>query len=47
MVTALAELEVRVEVLEGAADDHETRMTTAETDIEGKMAGHFKMKKAS
>ena len=32
----MAELEVRVETLEGTAADHETRLTTAETDIEGK-----------
>ena len=31
----MAELEVRVETLEGTAADHETRLTTAETDIEG------------
>ena len=33
--SSLAELEVRVETLEGTAADHETRLTTAETDIEG------------
>ena len=34
--SSVAELEVRVETLEGTAADHETRLTTAETDIEGK-----------
>ena len=34
----MAELEVRVETLEGTAADHETRLTTAETDIEGKIS---------
>ena len=33
--SSVAELEVRVEPLEGTAVDHETRLTTAETDIEG------------
>ena len=33
--SSVAELEVRVETLEGTAADHETRLTTAETDIEG------------
>ena len=32
----VAELEVRVEALEGTTADHETRLTAAETDIEGK-----------
>ena len=31
----VAELEVRVETLEGTAVDHETRISAAETDIEG------------
>ena len=34
--SSVAELEVRVETLEGTAADHETRISTAETDIEGK-----------
>ena len=34
--SSVAELEVRVETLEGTAADHETRMTTIEPDIEGK-----------
>ena len=33
--SSVAELEVRVETLEGTAEDHETRLTAAETDIEG------------
>ena len=33
--SSVAELEVRVETLEGTAADHETRLTAAETDIEG------------
>ena len=33
--SSIAELEVRVETLEGTAADHETRLMTAETDIEG------------
>ena len=45
--SSVAELEVRVETLEGTAAEHETRLTTAETDVEGNMAGHFVMKKAS
>ena len=43
--SSVAELEVRVETLEGTAADHETRLTTVETDIEGKMSQSFKMKK--
>ena len=31
----ISELEVRVETLEGIAADHETRLTSAEADIEG------------
>ena len=31
----MAELEVRVETLEGTAAYHEARLMTAETDIEG------------
>ena len=33
----MAELEVRVESLEGMADDHETRISAAEIDINGKL----------
>ena len=33
--SSVAELAVRVEALEGTAADHETRLTAAETDIEG------------
>ena len=43
--SSVAELEVRVETLEGTAADHETRLTTAESDIEGKILQCFKMKK--
>ena len=32
----MAELEVRVETLEGTAADHETRISAAEVNIEGK-----------
>ena len=42
--SSLAELEVRVETLEGTAADHETRLTTAETDIQGKFSQCFKIK---
>ena len=35
--SSVAELEVRVETLEGTAADHETRLSSAETDIEGLM----------
>ena len=34
--SSVAELEVRVETLEGTAADHETRISTTETDIEDK-----------
>ena len=33
--SSVAELEMRVEILEGTADDHETRISTAENDIQG------------
>ena len=33
--SSVAELEVRVETLEGTASDHETRLMTAEAEIEG------------
>ena len=33
--SSVAELEVRVEILEGTAADHETRISAAEVDIEG------------
>ena len=33
--SSVAELEVRVETLEGTAADHETRISTAETDLTG------------
>ena len=32
----MAELEVRVEVLEETAEDHETRISAAELNIDGK-----------
>ena len=35
--SSVAELEVRVETLEETADDHETRISTAEGNIEGKV----------
>ena len=34
--SSVAELEVRVEVIEGTAADHETRISTVEVDINGK-----------
>ena len=34
--SSVAELEVRVETLEGTTADHDTRLTTAEADIKGK-----------
>ena len=40
---SVAELEVRVETLEGTAADHETRLMTTESDIEGKKSQGFKM----
>ena len=33
---SVAELELRVETLEGTADDHETRLTAAEADVTGR-----------
>ena len=33
--SSVAELEVRVETLEGTAEDHETRISAAETDVTG------------
>ena len=33
--SSVAELEVRVETLEGTTADHETRLMSAETNIEG------------
>ena len=33
--SSVAELEVRVETLEGTAADHETRIFASESDIEG------------
>ena len=33
--SSVAELEVRVETLEGTVADHETRISTAETDLTG------------
>ena len=34
--SSVAELEVRVETLEGTAADHETRLTASEENIQGK-----------
>ena len=34
--SSVAELEVRVEELEGTVDDHETRISTVEADVNGK-----------
>ena len=33
--SSVAELEVRVEILEGTVDDHETRISAAEVDVNG------------
>ena len=33
--SSIAELEVRVEALEGITEDHETRITSAESDVAG------------
>ena len=43
--SSVTELEVRVETLEGTAADHETRLSSAETDIEGKISYCLKLKK--
>ena len=37
--SSVAELEVRVEALEGTAADHETRISTTELDINGTIFG--------
>ena len=42
--SSVAELEVRVEALEGTATDHETRLSTTEADIEGKISQYFKVR---
>ena len=34
--SSVAELEVRVETLEGTAADHDTRITAVEADVDGK-----------
>ena len=34
--SSVAELEMRVETLEGTATDHETRISSSELDIDGK-----------
>ena len=39
----IEDLDSRVETLEGTAADHETRLTAAESDIEGRVAWHFLM----
>ena len=36
--SSVAELEVRVETLEGTAADHETRISVAEVDIDGNVS---------
>ena len=38
---SVAELEVRVETLEETADDHEARISTTETDINGNRFSNF------
>ena len=32
----MAELEIRVEILEGTAEDHETRISTTESNVNGR-----------
>ena len=39
--SSVAELEVRVEELEGTATDHETRILTTEVDVSGSCGGYF------
>ena len=39
--SSVAQLEVRVETLEGTTADHETRLTAVETDIEDKMSQYI------
>ena len=39
--SSVAELEVRVEALEGTAADHETRISAAESDITGEFTVDF------
>ena len=38
--SSVAELETRVETLEGKAADHEMRISAVESDIEGKLNNH-------
>ena len=35
--SSVAELEARVEILEGTTADHETRISITEADVEGKI----------
>ena len=37
----MAELEVRVQALEGTAADHETRISATETDVSGRSHTHI------
>ena len=39
--SSVAELEVRVETLEGIAADHETRISTTESSISGKLHSYI------
>ena len=45
--SSVAELEVRVETLEGTAADHESRISTAEADVNGKAFLHLRTKPIS
>ena len=41
--SSVAELEVRVETLEGTAADHETRISATEVDVNGKSTLHISL----
>ena len=43
--SSVAELEVRVEELEGTAADHETRISSAELDVTGTCFANYNCKK--
>ena len=44
--SSVTELEVRVETLEGTAADHDTRISTTESDVTGNLAfNHVKWRK--
>ena len=41
--SSVSDLEVRVETLEGTADDHETRISATETDVNGNIFSKFSL----